>query len=250
MNSISNLFKIITIDRALLVAVLSIQAGMAGWFYKYYNTQQQHTTQRPENSLHATLASPRPVSFFPFSPPPEPARAGFGQTPHATPSGALLAPPTSFFPDPFALNQDPRFHEPDALFADMRRRMQENMVAFQRMHEALANDDSWGGVRSAPTMDMREFADRYEVAFGIPDVSPGDVQVHLDGRVLSVQAQQEGRQTNAWQQQAFQTRVLLPWPVTSNTALQTRFDRGTLVVQIPKEPQLTAAQGTAPAPLP
>lgn len=218
MNSISNLFKIITIDRALLVAVLSIQAGMAGWFYKYYNTQRQRTTPRPENSLQATLAPPRPVS--------------------------------SFFHEPFVLNQEPRFRDPDALFADMRRRMQENMAAFQRMHEALANDDSWGGVRSAATMDMREFGDHYEVAFGIPDVSPGDVKVNLDGRVLSIQARQENLQTNARQQQAFQTRVLLPWPVTSNTALQTRFDRGTLVVQIPKEPQLTAAQGTAPAPLP
>ncbi|MDD2236797.1 MAG: Hsp20/alpha crystallin family protein, partial [Kiritimatiellae bacterium] len=227
--------------------VLSIQAGMAGWFYKYYNTQQR-TTQRPQNSLQHALASPRPVSSFSFSPPTGPARAGFGQTSHATPSGAFLTPPTSFFPDSFALNREPRSRDPDALFSDMRRRMQENMAAFQRMHEALANDDSWGGVRSAPTMDMREFSDRYEVAFGIPDVRSGDVQVNLDGRVLSIQAQQDDRQTNGWQQQAFQTRVLLPWPVSSNTELQTRFDRGTLVVQIPKETTSTAAQGTAPAP--
>lgn len=247
MSGISRLFKMITIDRALLVAVLSIQAGMAGWFYKYYNTQQR-TTQQPQTSRQHTLAPPRPVSFFSFSPPSDPASAGFGRTPHTTPSGALLTPPTSLLHPASARAADPFARGPDALFADMHHRMRANMAAFQRMHEALLNEESWHGVHSAPTMDMREYADRYEVTFGLPDVRQGDVAVQLDGRVLSIQARQQESQTNAWQQQAFQTRVLLPWPLNTNAAVQTRFDEGTLVVRIPREPLPTTAQSTAPAP--
>ncbi len=231
MNSrhLTEYFKWITIDRALLVAVLGIQAGMAGWFYKYYNTQQQRTAQQTEETYRNTLVPPRPAPFQ-FSIPSKPFTAGFGRTVHTTPSGALLTPPTSFFRGSPA---DPA-ESPDALFADMQQRMQQNMAAFQRMHDALLADDAWRGVHSVPTMDMREFDDRYEVTFGVPDLGAGDVSAGLNGRMLSVQVRQEDSQTNAWQQQAFHTRVMLPWPVATNAELSTRFEQGTLVVAIPK----------------
>ncbi len=231
MNSrfLTGIFKWITIDRALLVAVLGIQAGMAGWFYKYYNTQQQRTAQQTEDSYRNTLVPPRPAPFR-FSIPSRPFSAGFGRTAHTTPSGALLTPPTSFFGAPQAGFPN----DPDALFADMDRRMQQSVAAFQRMHNALLADDAWRGVHSVPTMDMRELDDRYEVTFGVPDLRQGEVSANLDGRMLSIQARQDNAQTNGWQQQAFHTRVMLPWPVATNAALSTRFDQGTLVVSIPK----------------
>lgn len=245
MNSrgITGFFKWITIDRALLVAVLAIQAGMAGWFYKYYNTQQQRTTQRPETSLQHTLVPPRPATSFWLSNPSRPFTAGFGRTSQTTPSGALLTPPTSFFRD-MPPGMVPGLPDPDALFADMHRRMQQNIAAFQQMHADLMADDSWQSVHRVPTMDMREFNDRYEVTFGIPDVQQGDISARLDGRILSVQARQQNAQTNGWQQQAFQTRVMLPWPVATNAVLGTRFDQGTFVVQIPKtvNPQALASE--------
>jgi len=126
--------KWLTFDRALLIAVLSIQVGMAGWFYAYYTTQQQqHTTKAKADNL--TPASLRPVGHF--------------NTPLQPFSSSLL-------------NHQMRARQ---IMDTMQARVRQGMQAFERMQNSLMSDDLWSGINMSPTMDMREYNDRYELTF-------------------------------------------------------------------------------------
>lgn len=162
-----------------------------------------------------------------------PAEAATQGAPQATPQQAERTPAPRFeWRDPWA-----------ALHADMMR-MQAQM---DQMFNGALSDVNAGGVgnvqQSEPMVTLEEQGDSYVVKAEIPGASEGDINVKLDGRLLSISSQSQGgeQQTaengQVIQQESyassFQQAFTLPGPVEA-TGMQTRFRDGVLTVTLPK----------------
>jgi HSP20 family molecular chaperone IbpA len=222
--------KTITFDRALLVAVLAIQAGLAGWFY-HYSAQQRTPTHKPAPVLSAP---PRPVISSFMDPASLLPNGRDLLTQH--PSGAPWVPLSSFPFDDMAHAMRVRAAMNSArLVEEMHQQMEHNMRAFQQMHKTLMQDDAWQDIGTSPTIDMREYKDRYEVTFCIPNAEKANVVTCMEeGGLLSVQVEHNQSDPRHNIRQQFQSRVMLPWALTNASDITTRFENGSLVVSIPR----------------
>ena len=138
LKSITNLLRTITLDRVLLVAVLTIQAGMAGWFYTYYTSQQKDRTQQADPALSS--ASLRPASTLQSRPATRPAQNSL--TDQRTPfSLSGLHMPYEFS---FAEQQGNYIRrQKETLRRRMQEQMQQSMMAFQQMRDSSKRGDAW-----------------------------------------------------------------------------------------------------------
>jgi HSP20 family molecular chaperone IbpA len=206
------------------VAVLAIQAGMAGWFYGYYKSQHQEERMNNQQSSALSEAPPRPAPF---------AHAGYMTPRNLTALNHML--------QWVGLDRDAMMRQPDRhqqLVARMQQRMQRSMRALQQMHDSMMTGDGWKNVNLAPSMDMREFDDHYEVSYSIPNITNGNTETTLQGRLLSVRVESsEPPHPDIAGKKSFQSRIMLPWNVSSNATLASSFDQGTLVVSIEKVSQ-------------
>jgi HSP20 family molecular chaperone IbpA len=141
-------------------------------------------------------------------------------------------PRPSFFP---AVRRDP-FEEMDAMFSDAL----ENMA---RLRSAMHIDEGWERIAASPTMDMRAGDADYVVSFSIPGAQPSDIEVTLDGRVLTVEALAPVRGASYARMQRFERRVLLPGPVGQAENAHASITNGILRVHVPKGPMASAFDG-------
>lgn len=94
-----------------------------------------------------------------------------------------------------------------------------------------------------PEISLQEQGDNYVVKADIPGASEDDINIHLDGRLLSISSQsQAGDQLTddagqVLQRDSYVSSVqqafTLPGPVNA-TGMHTRFDDGVLTITIPK----------------
>jgi len=106
---------------------------------------------------------------------------------------------------------------------------------FERMEKLILDlDDGWASLSSSPAMDMREEKDHYTVLFSMPGLSPSDITVTLEGRLLSVMSNPKSQARLPHSGVSFERRVWLPGPVTDGDFAEAVLSNGILRVRIPK----------------
>lgn len=235
--------------RGLLWLILALQAVILGWLAK---NQFDGTSPRGGSfpSSPAVPAADIPPSLECDRDVPSPSDPDAGIADDAdAPSGAGLAalPPPAAYRDPFALfhrsprpafapRPFPRWH------ADVQRMMDEAMEA----HEAMLQDfgsffspgPEWAALPASPAVNMRELDDAYELTLAQPGLAPGDLDVRLDGRTLSLRydrrtdtADANGRQTG---RQSGSVRMGLPGPVAPGAVPEISNDNNRIRIRIAK----------------
>ena len=105
-------------------------------------------------------------------------------------------------------------------------------------------DDGWESLAGMPAIDLREDASNYVVTVSLPAVDRSGIHVNLDGRFLTIVAEQSAvlaRQTAGGSvvneivfPGRFERRILLPGTVSAAREAQAAYAEGVLHVRVPK----------------
>ena len=215
-------------DRRLMRWILVLQVVILGWLAKNYF----------DGAFSRRSHNPPAVATQPDTPP--------SLEPSAQPNA----------PSPFSvLSRRPAFqrgtppprmiHPMDRMRLEMARMMGEANRAAANLDALFGMDDSpWAALPASPAMNLRELPEAYELALALPHTDPDSVDVQLDGRLLSVTAQQNTQTAHSSASQRFSSRVLLPGPVAANAVCQVTNEHDRLCIRIPKAtvPQTAARQ--------
>ena len=189
--------RVVSVERVLLVAILGMQLVIAWGLYQRAPQEVDAETERPVVADVARTREPE-VNMYPILP----------------------SRPVSF----------PRRD----LFDDMDAFMSDAFQNMARLRSAMHIDEGWDVLSASPTMDMRDGDSDYRVSFSIPGARPSDIQVSLDGRVLTVEALAPVRGPHYTRLQRFERRVLLPGPVGGAADAHASITNGILRVHVPK----------------
>lgn len=106
------------------------------------------------------------------------------------------------------------------------------------------------GAASTPVLDLAETDQAYTVTLDLPGVSKDEVQVSVEGRRVSIEAQAQGRnETKEGERVVYRERstaryarrFTLPQEV-DQTAAQARLEQGVLTLSLPKRAARTASK--------
>jgi len=187
----------ISIERVLLVAILGMQLVIAWGLYRRDPQPADSEIERPVAADVAGMVEPE-VRMYPI-----------------------------LQPRPVSYPRRDIFGDMDALMSDAFHNM-------ARLRSAMHIDEGWDVLSASPTMDMRDGDSDYLVSFSIPGAEPSDIEVSLDGRVLTVQALAPVRGPHYTRLQRFERRVLLPGPVGGADHAHASITNGILRVHVPK----------------
>ena len=176
-----------TIGRLSLILILVLQIGI---FASFHISEKQETTE--SEKLLSTV--PEEHTHLTQSP--------------------------SSQPDPFG------FEEFEAINKHMNRMFKQAMNEFEYMQTLIDVDDIWHAMPATPAMDMRETENNYTIAFSLPEISPSDIIVTLNGRELTILSPSHLAELN--------THILLPGPVKESDYAKSVFTNGILTVNVPK----------------
>ena len=189
--------RLIIVERGLLAAILGMQLVIAWGLYQRTPPESDSATERPVAATVAEMREPE-VRMYPIHP----------------------SRPVSY----------PRRD----LFDDMDAFMSDAFQNMARLRSAMHIDEGWDVLSASPTMDMRDGDADYQVSFSIPGAQPSDIEVSLDGRVLTVQALAPVRGPRFTHMQRFERRVRLPGPVGGADDAHASITNGILRVHVPK----------------
>ena len=154
--------------------------------------------------------------------------------------------PSSFLPGLAVFQRPPpqlRFRHPaDRMRAEMERMMSQANQAFADFDTVFGSDATFAALPASPAMNLRELDQIYELSLALPDADPEDLDVRLQGRLLSVSAHQNTRSANSSSSQRFSSQVLLPGPVDPGTPVQITNENNRICIRIPKPAGPTAAR--------
>ncbi|OQC55385.1 MAG: hypothetical protein BWX54_01974 [Verrucomicrobia bacterium ADurb.Bin018] len=215
-------------DRRLMRWILVLQLVILGWLAKNYFDGAFN--RRHHNPPAVATQPDTPPSLEPSAQPNAP--SPFSVLPRWTAFQRATPPPRLV-------------HPMDRIRLEMERMMAEANRAAANFDALFGLDDSlWSALPASPAMNLRELPDAYELSLALPNTDPGSVDVQLDGRLLSVTAQQNTQTAHSTSAQRFSSRVLLPGPVAANAACQVTNENDRLCIRIPKAtaPQTAARQ--------
>jgi HSP20 family molecular chaperone IbpA len=217
--------KAVTLERVIL-ATLVIVAGLL--YHKLRHTEQKFT-ELQDNVQALTEINANPARM-------------------ALPDGQ-----TAPLPPGFDALLNPRGHAPlqhnpaHSMQQQFNRLFQEAMMDFDAMENFMNLDRDWASAMSAPAMDLRSEPDQYVVLMSTPGLDMTNIQVTLEGRLLTVlHPRQETR--GAMIIPAFKRQILLPGPVQADATAKADLKNNVLRVVIPKnehmegDPHLTHVQ--------
>ena len=138
---------------------------------------------------------------------------------------------------PMSLSHSNFLWDIDSLFIDA-------MANMAQLRSAMHIDEGWDVLVASPTMDMRDEDADYLVSFSIPGAQSSDIEVSLDGRVLTVRALAPVRGPRYTHIQHFERRVLLPGPVGDADEAHASITNGVLTVRVPKGMGMSTPQGS------
>jgi len=154
--------------------------------------------------------------------------------------------PSFFFPSLVSQLQTPSHrrltHPASRMRAEMERMMSQANRAFSDFDSAFGPDAAWASVPAAPTMNMRELDNAYELTLSLPNTDPNSLEIHLDGRILNIASRQSTRTANSSSSQRFHTRLLLPGPVDNAAPLQITNENSRIRIRISKPDTATASR--------
>ena len=219
-------------DRRLIRWILVLQVVILGWLAKNYFDGAFHRSNHTQPTVVATQPD-TPPSLEPSAQPNAP--SSFPPAPHFS----LLRP---FAPLP-------RYRHPAGrIRAEMLARMDEANRLFGSMDSFFNADNSiWAGLPASPSMNLRELQDAYELILAMPNADPSQLDIHLDGRRLSLTAHQDTQTANSSSSQRYSSRILLPGPVDTNAVMQITNHNDRICIRIPK-PAVTTAIAASPTP--
>lgn len=102
-----------------------------------------------------------------------------------------------------------------------------------RLQSSVRFHRGWDALRVSPSLDMRHTKSGYLITLSLPGVNPDDLEVLLDGRVLTVMALC-GPSDGTGQLCRYERRVLLPGPVGAVEEAQAHLTNGVLSVHVPR----------------
>jgi len=116
---------------------------------------------------------------------------------------------------------------------------------FQRAHASRHNsalhliEQDWRNVGEISSMNMEEDGTNYFVTVSMPGFERTDINVSLNGRILTVEAaaghQQAAQDSRTTHSGCFKTQIMLPNDITGEAA-QAFYRDGTLKISVPKKP--------------
>ncbi len=196
----------VTIDRVILVGLLTSQVGLWGWLYR--ERQADREPRAPAAQPGMTTGQRQPVR---------------------------VAPP---------IPNEARMTAMAQLQRQFDRMAAQAFGGFPAGPEWADFDAGWDQLALSPTMEMRETAAGCEVIFSLPGVAPSDINVALQDNLLTVTAASAHRDARGrTQNQNSVTRVQLPGPPEQARDCRTDFTNGILRVLVTGKP--TAAGGQA-----
>lgn len=107
---------------------------------------------------------------------------------------------------------------------------------FERMEAVFDTHRDWETIPASPTMDMREQDNSYVVLFSLPGLSSTDVEVSLEGRLLSIATvfNHPAYRDPYGQPATLKRRVRFPGPVAGADMAQAFVTNGILTISVPK----------------
>ena len=95
-------------------------------------------------------------------------------------------------------------------------------------------DSGWSTMGMSPTMDMRDHGDCYVLAFSLPGMNPSNVELRLEGQLLTVSSLMDEKTPSGRGVRHYQQKVRLPGPVSDSAQPEAMMTNGILRVMIPK----------------
>ena len=95
-------------------------------------------------------------------------------------------------------------------------------------------DEGWSSLHCSPTMDMRDQDDRYVVQYCLPGLVDADINVMLEGRLLTISSSSSQPGHPDGRSVRFERRLWLPGPVAPADDAQAFLTNGVLTVLVPK----------------
>ncbi|OGV45152.1 MAG: hypothetical protein A2X46_11090 [Lentisphaerae bacterium GWF2_57_35] len=203
----------VRLERVLLAVTLALQVIIMAWLYQQHRLQQdikQSLVRLEETNprlLRTDIVRPAPLNIFPLG-------ARRPNQPH----------PLS---NPYAFPED-------NVQAHLHHMMADAFENFERMSSLMNFDAGWEALSASPTMDMRELDDRYEVIYSLPGLNAAELQVMLEGRLLTVSSSGQDSSNPRGAYNQFESRVQLPGPVGDPREANADFTNGVLKVSVPR----------------
>lgn len=133
-------------------------------------------------------------------------------------------------------------YEPWSLLDRFEREMERSLESMRRL---IRPEEETATVVWAPSVDIKEEANRYVVQVDLPGVKPEDIEVTLQNGVLTIKGE---RQTEAKEEKenyrrierfygSFFRRFTLPETVEEEK-IEANYDKGVLTISIPKKPEV------------
>lgn len=206
--------KIVTIDRLILLGVLTFQLVILHKFLSHdkYNGLRKDdvSIQQPHESNDNTHHDDQLILMHLPLPP------GFNDNQQTR---SQLSPEQMF----------------DSMHKNMSRMMQRAHNDFALINRLMEMDEEWDTMMKSPSMDMKDLDDNYIIVLSLPGSDISDIEVSLDGRLLIIKSHYEMQDTMGISHQQIEKRVLLPGPVNADGLTKTLSDDGILTVTIPKQ---------------
>ena len=225
--------KYFTFDRPILWSVLLIQLALAGWFGSHSAQQKSAPEREAEATMQATPAlshTQDPVSDQRIDG--QSVQGDAGTAHQRTQAGANNAIAPLNFADYSMLTYPLVIENTSPVAGQLRERAEKSMLAFQHIRQSLLEGDLWHDLHSTPTLDMREYNDRYEVTLCIPEEGNHIISTAMEGNVLAITVEQRDEIND--DADLFQRRILLPWPITNTANISTRTQGAALTVSVPR----------------
>jgi len=209
-----------TLTHGLLIGIMVLQIAILVGLYRNYQ-QQRDASSRVKIPIETRLTAP-------------------AVTAHPTVHGASMTPASTSGRNPFLHETSHSTPLPSPIARalemhnEMNRMMQRMSSHFDEMENSLAFDTGWSSLLASPTMDMREQGDHYVLDFSLPGIDASEIQVALEGRLLTVYTRVNEQAPNRRSLSRFERRILLPGPVEGADSAQAVVTNGVLKITIPK----------------
>ena len=211
------------VNRILLLAVIALQLAILVslyWNRERANTDQSRLASHIDERRRQLAGDQKRHSST--------MRATPVMSPAVTPNDPLANDPEeeALWPSPMAQMQ--------AMQAHMNRMLQTASSRFNETEKLLDLDPGWGSMMASPTMDMRDQGDSYVLNFSLPGIDASEIEVALEGRLLSVYTSIDKQAPNHRSLSRFQRKVLLPGPVKGADSVLALATNGVLRITVPK----------------
>lgn len=136
---------------------------------------------------------------------------------------------------------DQPFEHVRRMQADIDRLFEQTIRDFDHFCPAAAFDEGWDQLAAVPALDIHDGGTNYLIALNLAGADPDTIRVTLEGRLLSISAQQAaaGRDPGRASPSGvtrFERRIRLPGPVADVAGCRAACSNGLLHVIVPKTP--------------